>query len=153
MAERYEIVKTLIRGKQSTRKTETKSGVRVTAHKKPVGFAVYDKRTKDIAVMTYVEALEKITKYGSVNAQVTITERSNGKKIPYLRSKAGFENLQSETIVEDPVEYVKSTENIKISSDMESLIEKYESRGKKEEKPQYTKDEILEIIEEVKTTA
>ena len=48
MAEKYEVVKTLIRGKQSERKIETQQGVKITAHKKPVGYALKDVNTGKI---------------------------------------------------------------------------------------------------------
>lgn len=157
MSERYEVVKTLIRGKQSVRKTETKSGITISAHKKPVGYALMDTKNNELNIVTYLEALEMVTKSGSINGQITVTERSNGRRIPYIRAKAGVENFQSENMVEDPVVFVDANPNAKVSNKMKDIIEKYRTRSQEpskeaSEKSKYTKQDILGMIEELKTT-
>jgi len=155
MAEKYEVVKTLIRGKQSERKIETQQGIKITAHKKPVGYALKDVNTGEITVFRYLEAIEEITRHGATNAQITVTKRDNGKLIPYIRAKAGMVNLQDISMVEDPVVYVKANKNVKVTPKMQNLIEKYSERESKETKflspkSKYTKNEILGIIEKMK---
>lgn len=122
---RFEVIQTLIRGKQSVREVESLSGgVRVIRHKKPVGYVLKDLEDGKKKVVTDLEAVVLVIQYGATNVMVTATYKKDGRISPYIRSKKGL-NLQAKEMVSDPVEYVDKNKDVVISEDMQGLIQRY----------------------------
>lgn len=121
---RYEVVKTLIRGKQSVRKVKTGERVRIIRHKKPVGYVLMDLKTGKKKVVTDLEAVVMVIQYGATNVMVTATQKRDGRISPYIRSSKGL-NLQDKEMVSDPVEYVEENPGVEISAQMLEIIERY----------------------------
>lgn len=157
MSERYEVVQTLIRGKQSVKKTIDKKGrEKVTHHKLPIGYVLKDLQTGETIGISHLEAAEFATRYGITNAQVVVsTSQQNGQIIetPYIKCAAGFPPLQDPMYVIDVDRYMLEHKGqIKISKSLAEALSKT-ARSKstgKTSKPRYTREELLKIIEKRK---
>jgi len=149
--ERYEVVKTLIRGKQSARKTITKAGQeKITYHKKPLGYVLKDLKTGKLIAMTHTEATEAILLEGAVNAFITATQRElpDGKKTlsPYPKAKKGCIPLQDAEIIADADQFLaENAKNLKVTEALAKVLERKPrgtGSGSRPAPQKYTKEEL-----------
>ena len=157
MSDRYEVIQTLIRGKQSVKKTIDKKGrEKVTHHKLPIGYVLKDLQTGDLVGISHLEAAEFATRYGISNAQVVVsTSQKNGKIVetPYIKCAAGCPPLQDPMYVIDVDRYMMENKGkLKVSKSLgEALSRTARSKSySKSSKPRYTREELLKIIEKRK---
>lgn len=157
MTERYEVVKTLIIGNQSVKTSVDKKGnVRVTHHKKAVGYVLKDLTTGELIAVSHLEAAELAVKYGMTNANVVVhtTQNADGtlNRSPYIKAAAGCTPLQDPYYVVSPDRYFADNKNVKVSPQLaQDLMRSKTSRGSGSKSvPKYSREELMRIIAEKK---
>lgn len=155
MSERYEVIRTLIIGKQSAKKTiNAKGEVKISHHKLATGYVLKDLTDGSKIAVEHLEAPEYENEYGMVNARTVVSTsqtKSGVRRSPYIKAKAGYTPLQDPSLVVDPHRYLKDNPDVKVTRTLaEALVKKPAKSTGRSSKPRYTQDEIAKIIEEKK---
>lgn len=150
---RFEVVKTLIKGKQSAKKNiDSKGNVKVTYHKKPIGYVVKDLTTGELRAVSHLEVVQLVYDYGATNVFVAQTLASDGKggKIisPYIRSRIGEVTLQDPSMIVDPDVYLKEHGEIKVSEELSILMTRKVKKGGggRNSAPKYSREALLKAL-------
>lgn len=150
---RYKVVKTLIRGKQAAKKNVSSKGkVKITYHKKPVGYVVKDLKENKLMAVSHLEVVSLVLEDGATNVFVTQTYAKDGKGgralSPYIRAISGMTPLQDASMVVNPDKYLPEHKEIEVSKELALILKKKvrRSTGGRSRKPKFSKEALLKAL-------
>ena len=151
----YEVVKTLIRGKQTPKRiTYADGSFRIQHHGLPVGYVFKNLKTNKLIAVSHLEAPELVVKYGATNVMATQTyskDQETGERVksPYIRASAGNTALQDPSFVVNPDKYLAEHPEIEVTDELKKILSSQPKRstGGRRSQPKHSKEDILKAIE------
>ena len=152
---RFEVYKTLIRGKQTPKRIYYADGsYRIQHHGLPVGYIMNDLEKGKLVAVAHAEASQLAGMFGIKDVRLTQTVKKDpktGEKIasPYIRAGAGCKSLQDPSFVVSPDRFLGEHPEIEVTERLKKLLKKkpHNSAGSNKSGSKYTKEELLKAVE------
>lgn len=149
---RFEVVKTLLRGKQSPKKfINAKGEVKINFHGLPQGYVLKDLWNNKLIAVSHLEAPELILKYGGVNVIATMTyckDSKTGARVPspYIRASAGHVALQDPSFIVNPDTFLREHPEIEVTEELKEILKKKTVKSTRKTQPKYSPEDILAAV-------